>query len=430
MSIRAHIENDLTDSQRKEILDTLQYQSVTTQKWVYPYLVHDDSIYLPYAYARQSLKLLPPPRSEYPEMDCTKFEGTLRAYQQEVKTESLALLNRQGSCVLSLHVGWGKSIFAIYLATRLRFKTLILVNRLVLVKQWTDLISSVCPLSVFQFLKTGKTIDPCADYVLVNATNVSKFDLGTFSSFGTVIADEIHLICAHSLYKSLFYLTPRYLVGLSATPTRPDGLDYLIRQYFGSTSITKRLFRHHDVYAIHTGLEIDYDLNWEGRIDWNSLLNNQAEHTERNALIVNLIRSYPKRCFLVLCKRIAQGKRLVTMLENENEHVTHLLSNKHNFDTDARIVIATAQKCGVGFSVEKLDTLLLASDVEEYFIQYLGRVFRTPHTHPLVFDLVDSNGILNRHFSTRKRVYKKSGGMVHEVTDVVSFLEKNNNSNK
>ena len=55
---------------------------------------------------------------------------------------------------------------------------------------------------------------------------------------------------------------------------------------------------------------------------------------------------------------------------------------------------------------------MLACDVEEYFIQYLGRIFRTKEGLPIIFDLVDNNSILNKHWNTRRKIYQDHGGTV------------------
>ena len=61
-----------------------------------------------------------------------------------------------------------------------------------------------------------------------------------------------------------------------------------------------------------------------------------------------------------------------------------------------------------------MDTLILCSDVEQYFIQSLGRIFRKEESSPIVFDLLDDNPILLKHFKTRKQVYKEIGGIVKD----------------
>ena len=114
----------------------------------------------------------------------------------------------------------------------------------------------------------------------------------------------------------------------------------------------------------------------------------------------------------MLVKRVSQGEYLCNKLRETGENVTSLYGNNQLFDESARILIGTCQKVGVGFDHPKLDTLMLAADIEEYFVQYLGRVFRIKDTEPVVFDLVDDNGILKKHFKTRRGVYQTHGGVV------------------
>jgi len=147
-------------------------------------------------------------------------------------------------------------------------------------------------------------------------------------------------------------------------------------------------------------------------MNWSALIDEQANNYERNELIVKLIILYSDRNFLVLVKRISQGEYLLNRLIEYGENATSLLGDNQVFDKEARILIATGQKCGTGFDHDKLDTLLLASDFEEYFIQYLGRIFRKKDTEPIVYDFVDKNGILEKHFKTRREIYVQHGGEI------------------
>ena len=99
-------------------------------------------------------------------------------------------------------------------------------------------------------------------------------------------------------------------------------------------------------------------------------------------------------------------------LEEAGESVTSLVGVKKHFNYDSRVLIATVQKAGVGFDHPKLDSLIIASDVEEYFIQYLGRVFRTEDGFPYIFDILDDFPTLKRHYYTRRQVYLEHGGII------------------
>lgn len=417
MSIKTSVDN-LSDVQKNQILKDLQFQNPKNKKWVYPFHVDEkkDEIFLPYAYAR-TLGFNPPSRKTYLPVQFN-FTGTLRDYQKEIKKETIKELNKKGSIILSLHTGWGKSIFSTYIATKLGFKTLVIVNRIILVEQWKKLFENVCPHSKVQFIKTKKEMDEECDFYIINAQNVSKMGTEYFKDIACVLVDECHLVCAQTLYKALFHIVPKYVIGLSATPYRPDGLGILLDLYFGQYKIVRELYRKHTVYTIRTGIAIKYELQWNGKIDWNSVLNNQGSNPDRNQLIVDIVLKFSNRFFLILVKRIEQGKTLVDMLEERKESVTHLLDGNKDFDKEARIVIGTSQKCGVGFDHAKLDTLMIASDIEEYYIQSLGRVFRTPEVEPIVFDLVDVLPSLERHYKTRCRVYRKAGGEIKDVGNI------------
>jgi superfamily II DNA or RNA helicase len=419
MSIKVPL-SSLSDVQRRAIARDIEFENPNTQKWIYPYYIDEkDNISLPFSYAVQH-GFARPSRDTFEQAKFT-FTGTLRDYQKEVKAQVLQTLNQKGSCVLALHVGWGKSVLAAYLVCKLRLKTLIVVNRLVLATQWKDIFKVVCPGVQVHLVKAKDTLTDGSLFI-VNAINIPK--LKGLGKIGAVICDEVHLICAQTLYKGLFCVHPMYLIGLSATPHRPDGLGTLIDLYFGEDRIHKPLQRKHTVYAIHTGYKFPFKIGMNGRIDWNSLLNAQAEHAQRNDLIIDIVTTVSNRYFLVLCKRITQGETLVAKLQDAGVQVTHLLGSKRDFDPESRVVVATTQKCGIGFSHNRLNALILATDVEEYFIQYLGRVFRTPETEPIVFDLVDQHPILKKHFSTRKKVYTEVGGTIETIRKMKSLWEK------
>ena len=87
---------------------------------------------------------------------------------------------------------------------------------------------------------------------------------------------------------------------------------------------------------------------------------------------------------LILSKRIEQIDYIVKELRSKGEDVTCFKGNKQDYNPNARIMVATISKAGVGFDHPKMDTLILAGDVEGYFIQYLGRVFRREDVHPII----------------------------------------------
>ena len=301
---------------------------------------------------------------------------------------------------------------SINIACQIKLKTLVIVNKIILMKQWEESILKFCPTAIVQRLTPKSSLENDVDFYIINAINVSKRGKDFFRNIRTCIVDECHLIMAETLSKSLNYVQPRYLIGLSATPYRSDGLNVLLDLYFGKHKIIRTLRKEHIVYKVETGFTPTVELTKNGKINWNTVLESQSRDEDRNQLILNIIQYYSDRIFLVLTKRLEQGYYLLEKLTEMGESVTSLLGDQQEYDEGARILIGTNSKIGTGFDHARLDTLLLAADVEEYFIQYLGRIFRRPDVEPIIFDLVDKNSILKKHFSTRKSIYIESGGKI------------------
>ena len=428
MSIQLKIDDSLTTQQRTTILKKLTFQQFDKRTKrstvISPYYIDEkgDYLYIPFAFGVKNGYSVPP-RENY-SVSSVEFVGKLRDYQKNTKKEAIKQLNAKGSVVLSLYCGFGKTFLAIYIACKLRMKTVILINRIVLGNQWIDELKTCCPDSKVQFLKTTSTLKEDADFYVINAMNVPKLHQKHpefFKTIATVVCDELHLICAKNMYQAMFHLCPRYIIGLSATPYRTDNLDPIIDFYFGKEKIVEKLNRKHIVYCVQTGLELDFKRQEDGSLDWNSVLESQSTHEDRNQMIVDIVRKCVSRNFLILVKRVTQGNILKRLLVESGETVATLLGSSTTFDKEARVLIGTSSKIGVGFSHVSLDALIMACDLEAYFIQYLGRVFRKQGKDhlPLVFDLVDKEPpTLKRHYSTRKKVYLSVGGTIRVVNRI------------
>ena len=418
MSITRHIREiplKLRQAASKDLSIEISGNSRYTQKRDYldVYHVHEGVGYFPYHYARVGLALTPRLRKDYPPADIVYKveEFPLREEQLNVKRLAIDALNKEGSCILSLYTGFGKTCLSIYLASKLKMKTLYVNNRLAVLDQIVESVRKFSRSKV-QLLTAKSTLDPGADFYVVNAINVPKFGPGTFSCVGTLVVDEVHCMLAQSLSRALHHVTPRYLIGLSATPYRDDGLNGLFDLYFGPEKIHIPLHRRHKVYKMDTPLEPPVEFTDGGQLNWGAVLKFQAENEARNEKIVEILRKFAGRVFMVICKRVSQIKYLEDRLKELGESVDALYANKKKFDRGARILIGTGQKLGVGFDHPRVNALVLAADFEAYFIQTLGRSMRTPEVEPIIFDLVDKNGLLNKHWKTRERVYKEHGGEI------------------
>jgi len=386
-----------------------KYSFGATPTYIYP--IDEDSeadyVYVPFAFNKKYSR---PTRKDFRSVNY-HFEGKLRDKQKQVQSEAVEHLNRYASILVACHPGWGKTCLGINIASKIKLPTLILAHRVVLINQWKESIHKFCPGASVQILEPSSVMIQ-ADFYIMNPTNIPKRNRDFYRGIGFLIVDECHLIMAEKMSESMLYICPRYVLGLSATPYRVDGLNDLLDLYFGKRKIERKLWHRHTVYMIDSGFTPEMEETKNGKVNWNTVLNSQADDLQRNELIVDLVKFFPKRVFLILCKRVIQAKNLVNRLEQEGEDVTSLVGTQQHYGHDKRILIGTTNKCGVGFDHPKLNSLILASDIEQYFVQFLGRIFRTQNVEPLIFDIVDNNPILKKHARTRKSVYIEHGGVI------------------
>lgn len=410
--------NSLSDQDLEKISKQLQvcqqpskYAFSAKPTYISLYEAEGNHVYVPFAYSNKYDR---PKRKDLPSQD-PHFNGSLRENQVEVKDEAISHLNKYGSTIISCYCGFGKTAMAIYIATRIKLKTLVVCHRIVLINQWKESIKKFCPEATIQVLTANSEMKD-VDFYIMNATNIPKHPRSFYKEIGLLVCDEAHLIMADKLSSCMKYIIPRYVVGLSATPYRNDGLNALLDFYFGKRKIIRKLWRRHTVYKVSTGFKPEVKLNRMGKVDWGSVLESQSTNEIRNEMIIRLVQSFPERVFLILCKRVAQANYLLERFIEEKEDVTSLIGSNQTFEQSSRILVGTAQKAGVGFDHPRLDALLLASDIEQYFVQYLGRVFRRQDVEPIIFDLVDDYPLLHKHFRTRNSVYAEHGGVVKDFS--------------
>jgi superfamily II DNA or RNA helicase len=310
---------------------------------------------------------------------------------------------------------------SLYISTVIGLKTLIVVCIIDSVEMWTASIQRFVPGATIQYLESKTVVDAEADYYIVNAINMPKIGRQV-SNVGLLVADECHLLCAEKLSEVYYYVEPCFCLALSGTPMRYDGLFTINELVFGKREVTKKLDRHHIIYKFRTGFTPSYEMQANGRMNWGTLLDSQANNYTRNSVIADTICYFADRRFIVLVKRVAQGETLRDLLLERGETVTTLLRNQKKYDKKARILIGTTKKCGTAFDNPSLDTLLLAGDVEAYAIQYFGRVMRSDDVNSIIITFVDKHSSLEKHFRTIRDASVEHGGEAKDFNETFPEL--------
>jgi superfamily II DNA or RNA helicase len=303
------------------------------------------------------------------------------------------------------------------LASRISARVFFTTCRPMLCDQAISSVRKFLPDVATQFLypdeKKTSAVEADADVLAANAQNLPKL-VERFPELRrracVLVVDEAHLLITEHLVQALLCLQPRYVIALTATPYRYDELNGAIPFFFGSRVIQRTLHRHHSVIVVDTGRVPKPSLNVHGELNWTQMISDQAEDEARNDLIARIATHHASTRFLILCKRTEQCRVVATMLRTKGTSSTVFTGAEKTFDRSARVLVATIQKCGVGFDYPDLDGLLLACDVTQYFLQILGRVFRRLDVTPLVVDLVDRHPVFQKHHRERRRVCEETGG--------------------
>jgi superfamily II DNA or RNA helicase len=391
---------------------TSRMSPITTN--VIMFEICDNQVILPFYYAKKTFNIIPN-NDDFPSMDI-KFSGELLQRQKNILPSVQTILKEQHCVLLSLYCGFGKTIFAIKLATDLISehggRVLICCHRVVLMEQWKHSIEKFTT-GKCQIVSATNKIQKEAQFYVVNLQNVQKRSLDDFDSVSVLIVDECHTIATQNLVTSMMFVRPKFCLGLSATPYREDGLQVVLHHYFGDKIVHKSLNRLYSVYIYKTKFKPTPREMDNGKLDWNDILKQQSENTYRNNKICKIARYFSSRNILILCKRVAHAQVLYEELK-KTEEVDIFTGTDKSFDSSARILLVTCSKGGVGFDHPKLDMLIVAADVENLFLQYLGRVFRRDDTIPIVVDMKDSFGSFEAHLRTRETVYRETGGVVYQ----------------
>jgi len=278
-----------------------------------------------------------------------KFKGQLRDYQKNISDMIFNSYKTNGGGVLTLPCGRGKTIIAIESIVRLQKKTLIIVHKEFLMKQWYRQLQRFTTASIGKIQRDRVDVKG-KDVVLAMLKSVSmkEYKKDTFDEFGLTIVDECHHIAAEVYSRSLPKITSKYTLGLSATPRRLDGLSKIFYWHLGNTIYKEELRKNNNVHVKMYQYTSDNKLfkmilNWyTKKPNATKMLTNITLIPERNQLIVDRINERRRRgdyCkMLILSGRrehLSDLKEMVTKsIEEDKAHLKMLYKLKKVYESE------------------------------------------------------------------------------------------------
>lgn len=363
-------------------------------------------LYLPRAYGHS--KFGPPGKVQFAPAEAApalQFAGALRPVQQQVVDAYLKDLNAGcGGGTICLSVGQGKTCSALFIACALKLKTLVVVNQQFLRDQWRERISQFIPTARVGVMQ-GSRFDRDCDIVIATVqTMVSRGH--ALTGFGLTISDETHHISARCFVQAFMRETTRYVLGLTATPERKDGLGHVFQWFIGPIVYRSSLSeqRRDDVVVRVVPMKQRAQKRFDhaGRPDNVAMITDLVNDSERTAEIARIARELLEdrnRCVLVLSERRKLLYDLHDLLApgmpeaDIGLYVGGMKPEQRAFVEDnARLMLASTSFSQEGMDVPRLNTLILATPKSDV-IQSTGRIMRTQKgvgpVAPLIIDIAD-----------------------------------------
>ena len=322
--------------------------------------------------------------------------------------------------IISVGCGFGKTVMALYIITQLNKKTIIIVHKEFLMNQWMERIQQFIPNAKIGKIQ-GSIIDiENKDIVLAMLQSISmkNYDNSIFDSFGFSIYDECHHIGAEVFSKALPKINTYISLGLSATPTRADGLTKVFTSYLGpiifkgknsnDKKVLVNIINYHENNPEYNKDEVTSF----GKICVPRMINNIVNNINRNNLIIYLARKLvdKNKQVIILSDRRNQLSYLYGIIKNFT-NVGYYIGGMKQKDLDisenANVILGTFPMSSEGLDIPSLDAAIFASP-KSSIEQSIGRITRKNHDEiPIAYDIVDCFSIFPNQFKKRERVYKK-----------------------
>tara|TARA_Y100000401_G_scaffold95113_1_gene81740 strand:+ start:1767 stop:3110 length:1344 start_codon:yes stop_codon:yes gene_type:complete len=362
-----------------------------------------------------------PPREDRrpePVKISTKFNGKLR--DETHQNDALAAALKAGHGVLSLPCGFGKTTVSLAIACKLGYRTMIVVHKEFLANQWRERIQQFCPGASIGIVQQDKKETEC-DFVIamLQSLSLKEYSFSDFDSIGTLIVDEAHHICAKVFSQSLFKMCPKHVFGLSATPTRKDGLTKVLHWFMGPTffEVERKNQEQVEVFPIEYTCDRFHDpppCTRFGKLSLATMITELTEDRQRNIVILQLIKDIVKttRQVLVLsdrrhhCEVMHQSFKKTSGLYMGGMKEADLAESSKK-----RIIFATFSQAHEGLDIPTLDTVILATPKSD-IVQSIGRIMRETKgkkNNPHIYDIFDQWSICHAMYKKRLKVYKQGG---------------------
>jgi len=368
-----------------------------------------------------------------------EFNGQLRPVQEDAVRE----VGNYDEGILCAPTAFGKTAVAAWLVAKRKVNTLILVHRQQLLDQWRERLAMFLNMPVASIGQIGggkARRSGCVDVAVIQSLFQKETVKDFVVEYGQVIVDECHHISAFTFEQVMRQVKAKYVVGLTATPTRKDGHHPIVYMQCGPVrfNLSAKVMAEtnpfeHRVIPRHTDFRMAPDL---AEVTIQDVYGALSTDTSRNEMIASDIAHALNlgRSPLLLTGRTEHLPYFATRLSSAAKHVFVLKGGMGTRqrreaaeaiaavpENESRLILATGSYIGEGFDDARLDTLFLAMPIswKGTLQQYAGRLHRLHDNKRVVqvYDYVDDGVLmLARMYERRLKGYNSIGYSIDQAS--------------
>ena len=353
-----------------------------------------------------------------------EFKGSPYPYQIDIVNSFV----EAGNGLICVPCGRGKTFMALNIAARLKRRFLVVVDKEFLMNQWRGEMLALMPgLRVGILQGPKQEVDPekydCTICMIQTVCGRDEFKESTFQQYGLAIFDECHHLGAQHFSKCLAKIQVKHMLGLSATPTREDGLTKVFFWFLGKPVYWEKKREPDPTVEVKSvmietddGLYNTVPTNWRGEVVMAQLLTNVLGCAVRTAEIVRWVRRLAAeegRKILVLSERIGHLQEIEKGLEGltTSYYIGGMKEAvREEGAVKAQVLLASYAMASEAMNIKSLNTVVLASP-RKHVEQSTGRILRIRASErvvaPVIVDIVDKHSMYRGQWRKRLAYYRQ-----------------------